>query len=200
MEKKRWRENEETPIIIAMKGHPGTGKSTIARAVAKTLRCPLIDKDHFRDGTQRIQQALMLSSPSTANSLLNDISYEAMWRVTSTQIGLGLSVVVDSPLSRRAHLDRLLDLACQNGARLIVVECRAGDEDEWRRRLEARGRVAEAEKWHKPATWGELERLLEGYGGCWDYDVGEVGKLVLDTTASVDVSEMVSIVIQFLSS
>ncbi|KZV27407.1 hypothetical protein F511_02516 [Dorcoceras hygrometricum] len=197
MENKRGPEHGETPIIIAMKGHPGTGKSTLAAAIAKALRCPLIDKDHFRDCTQRIQQAL---PSSTANSLLNDLSYQAMWRVASTQLGLGLSVVVDSPLSRRAHLDRLLDLAAENGARVMVVECRAVDEDEWRRRLEARGRVAGAEKWHKPATWVEMERLLEGYGGCWDYDVGEVGKLVVDTTTSVEVSELVSMVLQFLNS
>ncbi|KAI3471459.1 hypothetical protein Pfo_031221 [Paulownia fortunei] len=193
------REGEERPILITMKGHPGTGKSTLAIAIAKALKCPLVDKDHFRDCTYKIQQALMQTSPTTATKLLNDLSYEAMWRVISTQLDLGLSVVIDSPLSRRAHLDRLLEMASGIGARVVIIECKPGDEAEWRRRLELRGADG-GSGWHKPSTWGEMERLLEGYGGCWDYDVSEVPKLVLDTTARVEVAELVSKVIEFVYS
>lgn len=193
------RKAGERPILIAMKGHPGTGKSTQASAIAKALKCPLVDKDHFRDSTYPIQEALTQNSPSMAAKLLNDLSYEAMCRVTATQLGLGLSVVVDSPLSRRAHLDRLVEMADGNGAKVVVVECKPGDQAEWRRRVEARG-AGGGPGWHKPATWEEMERLLEGYGGCWDYDTGEVPKLVLDTTALVEVEELVHKVIEFLDS
>ncbi|KAK4415048.1 hypothetical protein Salat_2611900 [Sesamum alatum] len=193
------RKGEERQILIAMKGHPGTGKSTLANAVAKALKFPLIDKDHFRDCTHTIQEVLMEASPATAAKLLNDLSYEAMWRVISTQLGLGLSVVVDSPLSRQAHLNRLLEMASHSGARVVVVECKPGDEAEWRRRVELRGADGGAE-WHKPSTWGEMEVLLEGYGGCWDYDAGEVPKLVVDTTAPVEVGELVAKVIEFVNS
>lgn len=185
-----------TPTVIAMKGHPGTGKSTLATAVAKSLKCPLIDKDHFRDSTHAIQQALTQTSSAAAAQLLNDLSYDAMWRVAATQVGLGLSVVVDSPLSRRPHLDRLVDMASGSGAGVVVVECRPGDEAEWRRRLESRGGA----EWHKPSTWREMEWLLEGYGGCWDYDVGDVPKIVLDTTAPVEIAELASRVVEFVNS
>ncbi|KAI9178519.1 hypothetical protein LWI28_027477 [Acer negundo] len=153
----------ETPMIIAMKGHPGSGKTTLARSLASTLRIPLIDKDDVRDSTFSLQNSQQYSSSS---SLLNDLSYDAVFRVASTQLNLGLSVVVDSPLSCRARLDDLLRSAAPAGARLIIVECKPSDEAEWRRRLETRG----GSSWHKPSTWHDLERLLQGYGGCTDYD------------------------------
>lgn len=45
-----------------------------------------------------------------------------------------------------------------------------------------------------------MERLLEGYGGCTDYDVGGVAKMVVDTTARAGVEELVSSVIEFIHS
>lgn len=183
------------PVIIAMKGHPGTGKSTIASSLASSLKIPLIDKDDVRDCTVSIQN----SSPATASKLLNDLSYDVVWQIASTQLRLGLSVIIDSPLSRRAHLDRLVQMASSTGSLLVIVECKPLDEGVWRRRLEQRGKGDQA-SWHKPSTWQDLERLLEGYGGSTDYDVGDVPKIVLDTSVAVAVDELVSRVVDFVVS
>ncbi|GAA0144183.1 hypothetical protein LIER_04697 [Lithospermum erythrorhizon] len=186
-------------IIIAMKGHPGSGKSTLANSIASSLKCPIIDKDHFRDSTKPIQEFLTNSSPSTTQDitkLLNDLSYQAMYRVVLAQLDNGLdNIVVDSPLSRKAHLDHLMDIAYRTNAKVVVVECRAEDEGEWRRRVAPRGGG-----WHKPRTWHEMEKLLEGYQGCWEYDVGDVPKVVVDTTTSGTVEDLVSIVLEFVES
>ncbi|KAK6784735.1 hypothetical protein RDI58_018190 [Solanum bulbocastanum] len=186
---------ERRPIILAMKGHPGTGKSTLAQSIAKTLKCPLIDKDHFKDCTKPLQQI------TKATKLINDLSYDVMWRVASAQLDLGLSVVIDSPLSHRAHLDRIIEIADRSGARVVVVECKPRDEAEWRRRLERRSELVEyGSSWHKPSTWQEMEKLLEEYEGCWDYDVGvEVPRLVVDTTCANGVEQVVSNVLEFVS-
>ncbi|KAM0983864.1 hypothetical protein ACFX2I_011274 [Malus domestica] len=79
-----------------MKGHPGTGKSTLAHSLSSTFKFPLIDKDDLR---------------------------------------LDLSVIVDSPLFHRAHIEHLTQLAVLCGARMLVVECNPQDEAEWRWRL-----------------------------------------------------------------
>ncbi|PON35522.1 P-loop containing nucleoside triphosphate hydrolase [Parasponia andersonii] len=194
-------------VIIAMKGHPGTGKSSLAHSIASALKLPLLDKDDVRDSTLPVQRALeQLTSPGDphahASSLLNDLSYRAIWQIASTQLRLGLGgLVIDSPLSRRAHLDRLLDLASSNGARLVIVECKPSDQAEWRRRLERRGEArGGGAGWHKPATWRDIERLLDGYAGCTEYDVGGVPRIVVDTTASVGFEELVSSVVDFICS
>ncbi|EOX93091.1 Uncharacterized protein TCM_001935 isoform 1 [Theobroma cacao] len=181
-------QEERKPLVIAMKGHPGTGKSTLAHALASTLQIPLIDKDDIRDSTFHLQQQ--------SSSLLNDLSYEAIWRVASTQLLLGLSLVIDSPLSRRTHLDRLLSLSASAGARLVILECKSLDEAKWRERLEGREK-----SWHKPPSWEELEKLVKGYSGCTEYDVGDVPKMVVDTTApNVGVAELVQSVVDFIAS
>ncbi|VAH46406.1 unnamed protein product [Triticum turgidum subsp. durum] len=156
-----------------MKGHPGSGKSTVARAIASSLRCPLLDKDDVRDCTLHLERA------AAGSGILNDLSYAVLWRLAERQLRLGLSIVVDSPLSRRAHLDALARLPA---ALVIIVECRPGNQDEWRRRLEERGGVLADDGWHKPKTWADLERLVEGYQGCTNYDIGDVPRIVVDTT------------------
>ncbi|QCE01630.1 P-loop containing nucleoside triphosphate hydrolase [Vigna unguiculata] len=178
----------KSKVIIAMKGHPGSGKSTLAESIASSLGIPVLDKDDVKDCTQ----PLLLTSPA---SLLNDLSYDVICQIASTQLRLGLSVLLDSPLSRRAHLDRLRRLANALSARLLIIECRPADQSEWRRRLEARGGGAGG---HKPATWEELEKLLEGYAGCTEYDVGDVARLVVDTTANVPFEEICATALEFI--
>jgi predicted kinase len=177
----------EMGVIIAMKGHPGSGKSTLAKSIASSLKIPLIDKDDVKDHTIPLQ----LTSPA---SLLNDLSYNAIWQIASTQLKIGLSVVLDSPLSRRIHFDRLRQLAAEYGVRLLIIECRPGDRDLWRRRLEERGGGGG----HKPATWEELEKIVEGYGGCSEYDVEDVARMVVDTTAPVSLDRLCSDALDFI--
>uniref|UniRef100_A0A7N0UCV5 P-loop containing nucleoside triphosphate hydrolase protein n=1 Tax=Kalanchoe fedtschenkoi TaxID=63787 RepID=A0A7N0UCV5_KALFE len=176
-------------MIISMKGHPGTGKSTLAHKLANLLSYPLIDKDDIKNSTYALQSHL----PS--HTLLNDMSYAAMWNVAATQLKLGLSVIVDAPLSRPEYFDKLAQVAEDSGARVAVVECRPRDWEEWRRRLERRG-AEEGAVWHKPAKWEEIERLLDGYDGCYEYEVpGKVAKVVVDTTAPFSVDHIVDFIL-----
>lgn len=79
----------------------------------------------------------------------------------------------------------------------MIIECRPSDEGEWRRRLEVRG-AEDGGVGHRPATWEDMERLLEVYDGCTEYDVGEVPKLVVDTTAPGGVEGVLSNVFEFI--
>jgi len=72
--------------LIAMKGHPATGKSTLAQALARQQRWPLIDKDDVKDHTANVPGG-------------NVLAYDILWQVVETQLRLGMSVIADSPLS-----------------------------------------------------------------------------------------------------
>lgn len=46
--------NETRQLLILMKGHPASGKSSIAQSLASLTKIPLIDKDDARDCLQRL--------------------------------------------------------------------------------------------------------------------------------------------------
>ena len=74
-------------FLLCLKGHPGTGKSTLAQSLCRHLRWPLIDKDDIKDHTWDLAEG-------------NALSYAILWQIVETQLRNGLSVIVDSPFAR----------------------------------------------------------------------------------------------------
>jgi predicted kinase len=101
------------PLMILMKGHPGTGKSSIAKELSKRTGWALIDKDDARD-------SLDVLSDLAEQVDLNGLSYRIMWKVTETQLECGNSVIVDCPLARvdlyrqaKVFAEKVRHMACK---------------------------------------------------------------------------------------
>jgi predicted kinase len=132
----------ELMTLIVMRGYPGTGKSTIARAISAALHAPLIDRDILRQKAVDIFGNL----PHVGR-----FSYELMFALTEEQLGLGLSVVVDTPLTYRTTYEQAKELAQTFHAPMLVVHCQCSPEVQ-KRRLEGRvGKVSE----FQITTWEE---------------------------------------------
>ena len=159
------------PWLFAMKGHPATGKSAVAHALAQRLHIPLIDKDEIKD--------VVLGLPGA-----NDLAYAAMWQIAAAQLALGLSVVAVSPLSHPAGYTRAGEITANHHANLLVIETVLA-ETEWRRRLDARD---PADSTHKIRGWAAMQAMLRQYDGCWQYPIPPDHHLVLDTTAPTAIS------------
>lgn len=182
-----------SPVLVLFKGHPGVGKSTLARAVCRQLGWPLIDKDDARDCLQQLP----------ADVEANQLSYDIMFSYASTQLQLGLSTVLDCPFARVCLYDRAQALARQHGAVVAVVECIASDAAAWRQQLETRAAQQQAAQAHKPQTWEDLQQLLRGYGDSykWTTDGSCVLQhlVVVDTTAAGSaLQDQVQQVMEFL--
>ena len=91
-------------LLVLLKGQPGSGKSTLGRALAAHLRVALVDKDDARDAFEDCASA----NPSID---WNALSYDVMFRYAETQLATGLGCIIDCPLARRSLFDRAAALA-----------------------------------------------------------------------------------------
>ena len=112
--------------LLMLKGFPGSGKSTLGRALSRRLRWPLIDKDDMKD----------MFAEQVPDS--NKLAYDVMLNIVRRQLLQGLDVVCDSPLTHPMTYAHAQNIALETHARLIIVECFCSDELLWRQRVEAR--------------------------------------------------------------
>lgn len=152
-----------------MRGYPGTGKSTIARLLATALHAPLIDRDIIR---QVAVDAFGSSSP------VGRFSYELMFALTREQLGLRLSVVIDTPLTYRRTYDACLELAQTYEVPMLVVHCQCPPEVQ-KRRLE--GRIGQVSNF-QITSWEEWEQEKTHYEDFEDYGC------IIDTSHPMDES------------
>ena len=155
--------------FIVMRGYPGTGKSTIARLLATSLHAPLIDRDIIR----RVAVDIYGNA-----SPVGQFSYELMFALTREQLSLGLSVVVDTPLTYRRTYEGCLELAREYDTKMLVVRCQCPP-DVQKRRLEGRkGQVSN----FQITSWEEWERWKERYEEFEDHGC------IIDTSHPMDES------------
>ncbi len=153
--------------FIVMRGYPGTGKSTIARAIAAALHAALIDRDIIRQKAVDIFGNL----PEVGR-----FSYELMFALASEQLSLSLSVVVDMPLTYRTTFEQSKALAREFSVPMLVVHCQCPPEVQ-KRRLEGRkGKVSE----FQITSWEEWEQWKPRFE---DYDDDGC---VIDTSNPLD--------------
>ena len=101
--------NRRRPLLVLLKGHPCCGKSTLAQKLCCFLPCALIDKDDAKS-------VLCDTLGGVADeSRLNDVSYSILFRSVQTQLEAGLDCIVDSPLARRTHYERLVQICHKVG-------------------------------------------------------------------------------------
>ena len=160
-------------MMILMKGHPATGKSTLARALGRHLRWPVIDKDDAKDHTDGLRDD---------DRLDNQLAYDITWQIVETQLKLGLNVIVESPLAHLWLYELGKSLAARYERRLLVVETRL-DEATWRQRLDAR---STRQRSHTMNSWDEMQAQLVRYNGSWQYDIDSAHHIVTDTTQPLD--------------
>jgi uridine kinase len=157
-----------TPLLVAVDGRSGVGKSTLAACVAARVGATVVESDDFYAGGTDAEWAQRTAEHKAAACIdwrrlrvdaLDPLlaGRTAVWRPFNFATGVGLAahtvrrapaavIILDGVYSARPELSDLVDLA-------VLVESR--DDLVRRRRLIAREGTSFMDAWH--ALWDEAE-------------------------------------------
>ena len=148
-------------MLITMAGLPGTGKTTIARLLARELGAAHVRIDS-------IEEAIARSGASPVGTA----GYVAGYAVARDQLLVGLAVIADSVNPVRETRNAWADVAREAGVALVEVEIVCSDQAEHRRRVESRD---DGETRVRAPQWRDvMARTYEP----WDRE-----RLVIDTAS-----------------
>lgn len=132
------------PTLIALAGLPGTGKTTVARELAKRIGAVHIRIDSIE---QALRESGRFEGP------MDDAGYRVAYAVAEDNLRQGLSVVADSVNPITLTRDAWAAVAARASATLLEVELVCSDQTEHRRRIETRKADIPG---HKLPTWNEV--------------------------------------------
>lgn len=140
-------------MLIILGGLPGSGKTTIARALAKRLRAV-----HVRVDT--IEQCIRASG--VPGSVVGAAGYVTAYGVAEDNLTLGHTVIADSVNGLGVTRAAWLAVADRSAAPAVELEVVCSDKAEHRRRAEAR--LSDVPGLTKP-TWEQItNRVYEDWG------------------------------------
>jgi predicted kinase len=118
------------PILIIMVGLIGTGKTTVAKALAERLGLEYISSDETRKrlaGIPETEHRYGDFNEGIYSPAFTGMVYKAMLVEAETELGKGKSVILDASFASSARRDAVGKLAGIRGADFCAVECVASE-------------------------------------------------------------------------
>lgn len=153
-------------MLIIFAGLPGTGKSTIAQALARRLGAVYLRID-------TIEQVIRSAGILAPGADVGPAGYVAAYRTAADNLRLGNTVIADSVNPLKITRDAFRSIALENGVGFLDVEIVCSDIKVHRDRVSTRQTDVEE---LVPPTWEEIQSH--------QYEAWDRPRLVLDTASS----------------
>ncbi len=153
-----------TPRLIVVTGRPGSGKTTLAHALARQIRCPAICRDEIKEGC--INTLGQIDTPGDGTALR---VYETFFDTVKLLLDRGVTLVAEAAFQHKLWAPKLEPLRGIAEVRVIVCdldECAA-------RARHAQRSADDPEREHFHQKWP---------GGEYDSPHLDVPNLTVDTS------------------
>lgn len=113
-------------LLILVGGGPGTGKTTVARALAQSLGADVVSTDDVR--AELVQTGQLAGAPGVLGEGLYsrenmDAVYDAVLRRARTALSEGRTVILDGTWRKESDRDRARRFAADTAAALVELAC-----------------------------------------------------------------------------
>jgi predicted kinase len=175
-------------MVVALSGLVATGKSSVARAIARQIAAPAISSDAtsefmIRSGAESKDESVHeLDWERSFRAGFREEVYDEVFRRAEVVLASGRPVVIDGCFGTRALRSRARELAKRFGTPFFFVECTAA-EPVLRQRLCERSRSAGLD----PNAW---QKIFDDFSALWEpvEELASSEHVILDTGQSLDIN------------
>ena len=118
------------PRLMIITGQPGSGKTTLAKKVARIIHCPVLSRDEFKEGYINTYGASHTAVSDDANLVV----YKAFFETIALLLSKKISLIAEAAFQHKRWAPQLEVL--QKVSRLRIVVCQITPELAKQRRLQ----------------------------------------------------------------
>jgi len=177
------------PAVIIFMGRVGTGKSTLARHLAKKLNIDFISSDYVRKslaGLPLEERTPASDRPSLYSSEMTDKTYGRMLKSAIQEITKGRPVILDATFSDKERRQSLRKALGNESIPCLFIEAQASDKtilDRLEAREEKQGVISDARR-------EDFEMLDSGYSSPDEIIENEIIHIRTDTSQDETIKEL----------
>ncbi len=164
-------------MLIIVAGLPATGKSTLAKRLAKKLNAVVLNTDVIRKE--------IFPKPKYTEEEKR-IVYDVLFLLTKYLLMNGINVILDGTFYKRSIRHKAYDIAKKLGKTFIVIECIC-NEDVVRERLKKRRK----EKSISDADYNVYKKIKS------QFEKIERPHIIVDTTNNIDLDDILTKINRF---